>query len=276
MNDHSLTHHDRAGTLFSASPPQAEAIEVVRRAKEGDGDARGLLYRDNARSVYQYLLSHGVSHDISEDLVQETFFRAFQSLDRYDELRHPLIVWLHAIARNTWFEYLRQKRKDALFIPLSEDDEINLVDTDNVEDIIEYRERISWFLKAWQRLDVKERDLLISPHTRGPISRARSNALSKLRSFYQEEEMRPEHCNAPKPKEESPSERELVSQYLPLVKKTYREHLRLHIIEGLSYNAISEHLNEPIGTVKSYVKRGREAIKELIAQGEQSEAARGH
>jgi len=263
-----MATNDSAGMLFWISPPQAEALKIVRRAKDGDHDAIGQLYMTTAPSIYRYLLNRGVSPDITEDLVQESFLRVIESLDRYDEQRHPFVAWLYGIARNALHEYMRKKEKDALSTPLPEYDETELIADDNVEETIERTERISWFSKAWQRLDPKERDLLISQRTRGPISRARSSALSKLRNFYEEEEMHPEDCKASKPEEGQPSERELVRQYLPLVKKTYREHLRLHIVEGWSYNAISDHLNEPVGTVKAYVKRGREAVKDLIAQGE--------
>lgn len=42
------------------------------------------LYRENAKIVHHYLLS--LCHDptLAEDLTQETFLRAYQSLERYD------------------------------------------------------------------------------------------------------------------------------------------------------------------------------------------------
>ena len=42
------------------------------------------LYRENAKIVYHYLLSLCHDHSVAEDLTQDTFLKAYQSLERYD------------------------------------------------------------------------------------------------------------------------------------------------------------------------------------------------
>lgn len=81
---------------------------VVRRALAGDHDAFELLLRAYARSVYcqAYALLHN-RHD-SEDIVQETFFKAFRHRDRLDNPA-KFKPWLMTIARNTARDRLRRR-----------------------------------------------------------------------------------------------------------------------------------------------------------------------
>jgi RNA polymerase sigma-70 factor, ECF subfamily len=48
------------------------------------------------------------SHDVAEDLVQETLIRAYKAVDRFDG-RHPR-AWLLTILRNTWKNMNRRAR----------------------------------------------------------------------------------------------------------------------------------------------------------------------
>ena len=47
--------------------------------------------------------------DISEELTQDTFLAAYGSLHRYDR-SCSIYTWLCAIAKNTWFHYLRKHK----------------------------------------------------------------------------------------------------------------------------------------------------------------------
>lgn len=66
------------------------------------------LYEENAKLVYKYLLS--LCHDsfLAEELVQETFYQAMKSIDRYNGTC-KMSVWLCQIGKHLW--YREQKRK---------------------------------------------------------------------------------------------------------------------------------------------------------------------
>ena len=80
-------------------------------------------YREYVDDVYRFLRGLTGSESLSEELTQETFFKAFQSIDTYrgeSELR----VWLCSIARNLYYNHLRKEKHLAPDTPLDmiEDD----------------------------------------------------------------------------------------------------------------------------------------------------------
>ncbi|NNE44298.1 MAG: sigma-70 family RNA polymerase sigma factor [Gemmatimonadetes bacterium] len=88
-----------------------EERNLVREAREGDRDAFGKLVRMHQRRIHalgRRLL--GTAED-ADDLVQETFLRAWKALERFDAER-PLAPWLVRIATNRAMTLLevRQRR----------------------------------------------------------------------------------------------------------------------------------------------------------------------
>ena len=58
------------------------------------------VYQKYAKAVYHYLLSLCRSHDIAEELTQETFYQAIKSIDRYDE-SYKVSTWLYRNMRTS-------------------------------------------------------------------------------------------------------------------------------------------------------------------------------
>lgn len=79
---------------------EAERLqELVLRARSGDVEAFGSLYRSHQAGIYTFILSQVRERELAADLTQEAFVRAWQSLRR---LRSPDAFrgWLHRIAGN--------------------------------------------------------------------------------------------------------------------------------------------------------------------------------
>lgn len=70
------------------------------------------IYEENARTVYYFLLSLCHNAHTAQDLTQETFLRAYQSLDRFDGTCR-LSVWLCQIAKHLWYQYLEKHKHEA-------------------------------------------------------------------------------------------------------------------------------------------------------------------
>jgi len=70
------------------------------------------IYRQNADTVFRFLLARTGSADLSEELTQETFYQAVKSIDRYDGSCR-ISTWLCGIAKNVHLTYLK-KQKDTL------------------------------------------------------------------------------------------------------------------------------------------------------------------
>ena len=73
--------------------------DLIVRAKKGDGAAFSALTRVYIRRVYRAAYAVVRNHADAEDVAQETFVRAYQSIARFDETR-PMFPWLYRIARN--------------------------------------------------------------------------------------------------------------------------------------------------------------------------------
>ncbi|MBE5931122.1 MAG: RNA polymerase sigma factor [Lachnospiraceae bacterium] len=68
------------------------------------------LYESYAEQVYKFLL--GLCGDVyqAEDLMQDTFVKAIQSVDGFDN-RCKFTTWLYTIAKNTYYDSLRKKKR---------------------------------------------------------------------------------------------------------------------------------------------------------------------
>ena len=63
------------------------------------------LYQENAKIVYYFLLSLCRDTTLAEDLTQDTFLAAYQSLERYDG-SCKLSTWLCQIGRHLYYRHL--------------------------------------------------------------------------------------------------------------------------------------------------------------------------
>ena len=66
------------------------------------------VYKIYFKRVYAFLFKLTSDSDISEEMAQETFYRAFMSFHKYDG-SCEIFTWLAAIAKNVFFKYLKKK-----------------------------------------------------------------------------------------------------------------------------------------------------------------------
>ena len=87
---------------------QTTDVATVSRARAGDSDAFRLLVEQHSRLVFRvaYRMT-GNEHD-ADDVVQETFLRAYKQLGRFEE-RANFGTWLHRIAVNCALDLLRSR-----------------------------------------------------------------------------------------------------------------------------------------------------------------------
>src|ERR671914_2188629 len=89
--------------------PGDDAVAVAR-ARGGDSEAFRLLVERHSRSVYKVAYRITGNPDDAEDVVQETFLKAYRQLDRFEE-RASFGTWLHRIAWNCSVDLLRSRPK---------------------------------------------------------------------------------------------------------------------------------------------------------------------
>ncbi len=91
------------------------------------------IFQEHGKTVYSFLLS--LSHDehLSEELTQETMFRAIMNFDSFRG-ECKLSVWLCQIAKNLYYEwYNKNKKKVSLeeaFIPYETEKDLSLALSD--------------------------------------------------------------------------------------------------------------------------------------------------
>ena len=81
---------------------------VVAKARGGDEEAFRLLVDRHSRSIYRLAFRMTGRAEDAEDVVQETFVRAYRQLGRF-EARSNFATWLYRIAFNCAIDYMRAR-----------------------------------------------------------------------------------------------------------------------------------------------------------------------
>ncbi len=82
---------------------------VVAQVLAGDRDAFRVLVERHSRSIFRVVYRMTGNQQDSEELVQETFLRAYKSLERF-ELRANFSTWLYRIAVNRTLDFLTARK----------------------------------------------------------------------------------------------------------------------------------------------------------------------
>jgi RNA polymerase sigma-70 factor (ECF subfamily) len=89
---------------------EVEAGRAVERAQSGDSDAFRLLVEQHSRAIFRLAFRMTGNEQDAEDVVQETFLRAYRQLDRY-EARANFSTWLYRIASNYALDLIRMRKR---------------------------------------------------------------------------------------------------------------------------------------------------------------------
>lgn len=82
---------------------------VVARARSGDHEAFRSLVERHSRNVFRLAFRMTGNENDAEDIVQETFLRAYKQLHRY-ESRSSFSTWLYRIATNRSLDLIRTRK----------------------------------------------------------------------------------------------------------------------------------------------------------------------
>jgi RNA polymerase sigma-70 factor, ECF subfamily len=99
----------RFRSLTSSRMEWAEQA-VVERARSGDGEAFRQLVERHSRPLFRLAYRMTGSESDAEDVVQETFLKAYRQLARFDG-RASFGTWLHRIAANCSLDIVRARRR---------------------------------------------------------------------------------------------------------------------------------------------------------------------
>jgi RNA polymerase sigma-70 factor, ECF subfamily len=88
---------------------EAEASGAVERARLGDNEAFRLLVQQHSRGIFRLAYRMTGNEQDAEDVVQETFLKAYRQIDRY-EARCSFSTWLYRIASNCSLDLIRKRK----------------------------------------------------------------------------------------------------------------------------------------------------------------------
>lgn len=97
------------------------------------------IFRDYSDFIYKYILSLCGNSDIADEITQQTFFKAMNSLKKFKG-ECDIRTWLCTIAKNTYFTYCKKSNHT---VTLDETNEIvsnyiieeKIIDKENVDKI---------------------------------------------------------------------------------------------------------------------------------------------
>lgn len=113
------------------------------------------LYRENEKIVYHYLLSMCRDRDLAQDLTQETFLRAYQSLERFDGSCR-LSTWLCQIGKHIYYQQLSKISRE---VPAEPQEQPGPKEAQPEEKAL-HRLELMEMLKEMQKLPDKMREVI--------------------------------------------------------------------------------------------------------------------
>jgi RNA polymerase sigma-70 factor (ECF subfamily) len=83
---------------------------AVSRARAGDSDAFRVLVERHSRNIFRLAYRMTGSEQDAEDVVQESFFKAFRQLKGFEE-RANFGTWLYRITANCALDLMRKRKR---------------------------------------------------------------------------------------------------------------------------------------------------------------------
>lgn len=136
--------------------PQDEE-SLVQRAQHRDQEAFTQLYEEHFDKIYRYVALRIGNETEAEDMTQQVFLNALQSISSFKWKGRPFSAWLFRIAHNQVVDYLRKKAKQAT-VPLNES--LTSSHNDNPQSVVEQRLDIERLLLATQQLTEAQREVI--------------------------------------------------------------------------------------------------------------------
>jgi RNA polymerase sigma-70 factor (ECF subfamily) len=129
-------------------------IDLVERCKANDRKAQLELYKKYCNGMYVVAMRFLRNPDDAEDVIQESFIKAFQKLDQY-KAEVSFGAWLKKIVINKCLDFIKSKKNR--FLELNENN-IHIVEDDNwtVEETVSVHQ----VKEAMDKLPVKYKNVV--------------------------------------------------------------------------------------------------------------------
>jgi len=129
---------------------------LVHRAQQGDREAFAQLYESHFDKIYRYVVLRIGNKTEAEDMTQQVFLNALQSIRSFKWKGIPFSAWLFRIAHNLVVDYLRKASK-VVTAPLYD----SLASSGgNPQLVVEHRLDIEQLISATKGLTKAQREVI--------------------------------------------------------------------------------------------------------------------
>ena len=132
--------------------------ELVEKARAGNRWAMEQLLSENYPIIYGYLLKLSINEEVAKDITQEVMVKAITHIHKFRG-NSKFSTWLVSIASNTYKDSLKKNRAVPTVM-----EELNLISTENTEEVAIQREHIQQLKKSLLELPENQRKVFILKH----------------------------------------------------------------------------------------------------------------
>ncbi|WP_052144794.1 RNA polymerase sigma factor [Halalkalibacter okhensis] len=114
------------------------------------------IYSLYMKDLYQYIFSLCKNKSLAEDIVQETFYRAYFYIDSYQE--EKIKPWLFKVANHTFIDVIRKEKRITYYEDL---DHLIERQVKSAEQEYLLKDRLDHWFKALASLSVSKRNVVL-------------------------------------------------------------------------------------------------------------------
>lgn len=134
---------------------------LMQKVREGDVAKLAILFERHHLPLFTYFVRLTGSRDLSEDLVQDVFFRVLKYRHTYQD-GSPFPAWIYHIARNAWLDSTRKHKAEVLMIDDPERSLREPVSGDaDPSEALHSRQQAHLVRRALAALPVEKREILL-------------------------------------------------------------------------------------------------------------------
>ena len=134
-----------------------EELDLVQRARQGEQEAFAQLYENHFDKIFRYVVLKIRNQAEAEDMTQQVFIKAYESIGSYQSQGVPFTAWLFRIAHNQMVDYVRKQSKRQT-VPL--DESLQIMDDCDVEHEVETKIEMEKVVLATAKLTKAQREVI--------------------------------------------------------------------------------------------------------------------
>ena len=134
---------------------------LMTAVRDGDVPQMGVLFERHHRMLFNFFLRMTGSRNLSEDLVQDVFFRMLKYRHTY-EAENNFMAWMYQIARNAHLDQTKKRRLEVVPDSSAEERAAQMPTRDpDPQQELEEKEGIHLLRRALAKLPFEKREILI-------------------------------------------------------------------------------------------------------------------